>query len=346
VAAEDSLTLFDLARYSVMVDIFTFRENNEPQYLIDNKREDRRILRLLFNREVLDTVILEPLSFNGTDWFLLEQHVMRDTFDYWITDSLIYQRDSLEIIAHYQVTDSIMNYEPFHDTLKFNFREAARDSRRRGKEPEEEKQEEISLSLNVRRGQPFDVYRDIIITSSHPIQKLDTAMIKFTRLEDTLNLPVAYSMSADPHFMRAASMVTQWKEGSRYDLNLFPGAVTDIYGLTHDTITTNFNMQNSDHYGKIFVNLTGVTGQTIVYLVDNKSVITKFLSTDTNGTLEFKYLEPLTYTLKTVLDANNNGKWDPGNYLQGIQPEKVIFHKEKIVLRSNFEVKVNWDLSD
>ena len=153
-------------------------------------------------------------------------------------------------------------------------------------------------------------------------------------------------MSADPHFMRAASMVTQWKEGSRYDLNLFPGSVTDIYGLTHDTITTNFLIQNSDHYGKILVNLTGVTGQTIVYLVDNKSVITKFLSTDTNGTLEFKYLEPLTYTLKAVLDANNNGKWDPGNYLQGIQPEKVIFRKETIALRSNFDVKVNWDLRE
>jgi hypothetical protein len=39
-----------------------------------------------------------------------------------------------------------------------------------------------------------------------------------------------------------------------------------------------------------------------------------------------------------VVDANGNGKWDPGKYLQHRQPEKVIIYDEKV------EVKANWDL--
>jgi hypothetical protein len=44
-----------------------------------------------------------------------------------------------------------------------------------------------------------------------------------------------------------------------------------------------------------------------------------------------------------IEDANNNGEWDTGNYLQHIQPENVLYYKENISVRANWDVDVKWD---
>ncbi len=345
-AADDSLTLFDLARYSVMVDLFTFREDNEPQYLVDNKREDRRKLSLQFNREVMDTVSFEPYGFTATgDWFINEPHIMRDTFVYWITDSLVYQRDSLQLIAHYSVTDSLLNYESMDDTLRFNYREPARSGRRRERDAEEE-EEKISLSFNINNNTSFDYYKDIIITSNHPVSVLDTSKIQLTYLEDTLDMKATYSWKPDSFFLRSWRLVSDWKEEYYYTLNLFPGALTDIYGITHDTIEKTFDIQHHEHYGLIDVNLNKVAMPVVVHLIDEKNRLAGIDYADTDGAIQFNNLNPGKYTIKVIFDANRNGIWDTGNYLKGIQPERILFHDEEITVRSNFDYTVNMDLSE
>jgi hypothetical protein len=343
---DDSLSLHDLARYSVMVDVFTFIEDNEPQYMIDNKREDRRSITLLFNREVLDTISLEPLNFTPPEkWFLIEKHVMKDTFKYWITDSLIYKRDSLKIIAHYQASDTMMNLVPFDDTLNFNFREPVQSSSRRRNRPDTIVVEKIDLELNIMRAGKMDVYKDISITANHPVMKIDTSRISFTYREDTIDVPVDYSLDMDEKNIRSSKLVTEWKEGYFYDLNIFPGAVEDIYGLTHDTTIVNFQARHKDSYGTIQLNLSGLKVPAIVQVIDKNSNVIRSLITNSDGALEFQYLEPATYKLKLIRDYNGNGKWDTGIYLDGLQPDMVTFNKESIALRANFHYEVNWDLS-
>ena len=119
----------------------------------------------------------------------------------------------------------------------------------------------------------------------------------------------------------------------------------DIYGLTHDTISLNFQTNYSDFYGKIIVNLTGVDVPTIIQVLDKQRRVVRQASTDGNGSLEFSYLTPETYTLKRIEDVNQNGRWDTGNYLKKIQPEKISYHKESISIRSNFHYEMNWDLT-
>jgi hypothetical protein len=44
------------------------------------------------------------------------------------------------------------------------------------------------------------------------------------------------------------------------------------------------------------------------------------------------------YKVRLIFDENDNQKWDSGNYLKKIQPEKVIYLDEEIELRENWEV--------
>jgi uncharacterized protein (DUF2141 family) len=346
VEISDSVMLAELGKYSVYVDIFLFQEDNKPQYLADYARDDRRKLSLYFNRELTQSVRMEPYNFDPAgDWFLLEEHVMKDTLDYWLKDSLVYKRDSLQFLAQYPVTDSLQQIVTYYDTLKFNYREPQKATARRRRQAEKEMQEEkITLSTGVSASQPQDIFRPISIEVQHPVFSTDQSRISLTRKEDTLAIPVPFSLEKDSMRIRRYFMKVDWESEIRYFLDIYPGAFIDIYGITHDTISTNFLSRSSEWYGRILLNLSGVDGPKIIQLLDKDNKIFRVSKVTENGVVEFPFLGPAAFTLKVVHDDNGNGKWDTGSYLEGIQPERVSFNPETITIRSNFDMEINWNL--
>lgn len=349
IGEDDSITLADLAPWSIFVDVFSFQEDNLPQYLIDNTRKDRRKLRMRFNRQVADSISLAPLNFESVgDWYLLEEYIMKDTFDYWITDSLIYKKDSLIFLATYMVTDSIMNFIPFHDTLRFYFREPTKQTARRRRQSEEvtEEGENLALSVIISGGQEQDPFNPLGLEMQHPVARIDTSRISLVQVKDTLLIPVDYSIVRDTAKLRKYFMKVEWEGISTYKLNLYPGAFTDIYDLTHDTISKQFKIRNPEYYGRILLTLSGVKGQKILQVLDNKKKLVRRQVVNSDGQIELPYMQPTNFTLKLIHDRNANGKWDTGDYLEHRQPEAVEFRPGTISIRSNFDMEISWDLKD
>ena len=348
VEVSDSVMLAELGKYSVYVDIFLFQEDNKPQYLADYARDDRRKLSLYFNRELSQRVQMEPYNFDPAgDWFLLEEHVMKDTLDYWLRDSLVYKTDSLQFLAEYPVTDSLQQIITYYDTLKFNYREPQKVTGRRGRQDDKEEQvEEITLSTGVSSSQQQDIYRPLSIEVQHPVFSTDQSRISLTRKEDTLMVPVPFSLEKDSTRVRRYFIKVDWESETRYFLDIYPGTITDIYGLTHDTISINFMSRGIDYYGRILLNLSGVDGPKIIQVIDKDDKIVRVSRVIENGLIEIPFLGPAGFTLKVVHDDNGNGKWDTGSYLEGIQPESVSYHPETITIRSNFDMEINWNLKE
>jgi len=55
-------------------------------------------------------------------------------------------------------------------------------------------------------------------------------------------------------------------------------------------------------------------------------------------------MHPGEYLLKAIKDCNGNGEWDTGDYLNKKQPEAIFYYKEKVKVRSNWDVEINWQL--
>jgi len=49
---------------------------------------------------------------------------------------------------------------------------------------------------------------------------------------------------------------------------------------------------------------------------------------------------------RVIFDENGNGKWDTGNYLQKIQPERISYYPGLIEIRANWEKEENFILSN
>jgi hypothetical protein len=55
---------------------------------------------------------------------------------------------------------------------------------------------------------------------------------------------------------------------------------------------------------------------------------------------KFTYVKPGKKRIRVLIDENNDGKWQKGDFKKRIPPEKIFFFKEMI------EVKPNWDYED
>ncbi len=344
---QDTLLVPQEMHFSFGFDLYFFQEDRKPQYLSDYRRTDPKRLEFYFNRPLTDTLIIEPLNFaHDTNWFIFENFKMGDTLVYWIRDSLIYKQDTLKLHLNYRVTDSVLNYIPYDDTLYMVITQTVSKRKEQKKEDEEEevKKETLGLSFNIRKGGTLDIYRKIKITPDHPVAFPDQSKINLFIKENNEELPCEFQIMNDSIFIRNYYLEHSWEEAMDYRLFIEPGAFTDIYGLTNDTIDLTYRIQSLDHYGKIIILMEHVNQQIIVQLMNEKEQVIREKIHFQDGPMEFPFLEPGKYKLKVIFDNNLNGKWDTGRYLDKIQPEKVLYYTGAIEVRANWDLELKWNL--
>lgn len=44
-----------------------------------------------------------------------------------------------------------------------------------------------------------------------------------------------------------------------------------------------------------------------------------------------------------IVDANDNGKWDTGDYYKKLQPEWVYYYPDKIKVKAKWDVTQSWN---
>ncbi|MDO4212207.1 MAG: Ig-like domain-containing protein [Bacteroidales bacterium] len=60
---------------------------------------------------------------------------------------------------------------------------------------------------------------------------------------------------------------------------------------------------------------------------------------------EFYYLKEGDYFVRCIVDANANGKWDPGVWSERRGPEDVFYMKESVNVRAGWDDNMDWDVA-
>lgn len=55
-------------------------------------------------------------------------------------------------------------------------------------------------------------------------------------------------------------------------------------------------------------------------------------------------LKPDKYYARIILDVNDNGLWDTGNYAEKRQPETVFYSPKMYEIMQNWQVEETWDV--
>ncbi len=185
-------------------------------------------------------------------------------------------------------------------------------------------------------------------TFNYPLAEIDSAAIVL--YQDTLKEKLPFLASIDSLQRNQLLLQRGWPENEKFRLFLLPGAVTDLFGQSNaDTLQAKFQIEEAKKYGNLLLRLNGLDTlqQYIVRLVKGNDRIleTQFIIPVGNSNFQRDFIgfNPGTYQVEVITDNNQNGRYDPGAYYQGRQPESVqTFEVE--ALRPNWDLEVNIDI--
>ena len=130
-------------------------------------------------------------------------------------------------------------------------------------------------------------------------------------------------------------------EDQTYSINILPGALTDFFEKTNDTIQFNVSTRLESDYGTLNLTLVNVEAfPIIVQILDSKYNIVAEKYLTKNQDVFFGALSPDKYFIRIIYDENENRSWDTGSFLNRMQPERIIYYPTQI------EVRANWSLNE
>lgn len=302
----------DTADTADSLNIYLFEEDHETQFLKEQK-ETGPLTKLIYNLPIdsfaFNTNLLDSLNLKPKEVFYSKH---KDTLEFWWPEDkfrfpLIIQADTLV------------------DTLN-----VAIDTLRKGKKS----------PLRMKQFGPHRYYAPPRISFVNPIMSFDTSKIK---LFDADSLEIPYSIDSTANG-------TEWllnferEEEAKYMVIFDSAGFTDIYGYTLDSIGYSFVLDGSDDYGSLAVNINSDYQEPLIlHLLDQRKKLLRKVVLKENAHI-FEHLKAGEYKLKLIIDRNGNGQWDTGNYLEGLQPEKVINYEGEIRIRNRWDQEVDWIL--
>ena len=318
-----------------------FAENMEQQYLKSYDRTLPEFLFFIFNRPAPEAV-MTLADTTVPAWYLTEHSVTGDTLGLWITDTALVHTERLNVVVSYEGTDSLGETVTVHDTVSLRSKAKKRVSK--GRKKKEKKKAVLDVVTSLSRNRQ-DLDRDLILETSRPLSAYDTSFFRFVRQQDTLEFPQPFSFAHDTFFLRRYHLSCPWEEGTKYSLEILPGAFTDIYGVTNDTLLYNFSTATLEDYGTLILNLTLPAGETVIQLWDNnEKKLIRHQTIHSDTTIRFGYLDPGKYIVKAWQDDNGNGKWDTGILLEKKQPEAVSYFDKVLDIKANWDMEETWNI--
>lgn len=328
---------------SIWIDLYMFSEKDKNQYISDYSRKKREFATVLFNNPVSDSFNFWP--FYPTD--LTKEGIIddmgtdRDTLTLWMADTLIASYDTIGMVFNYVKLDSMEI--PFwnQDTVLFTYFEKTTS---RKKSSGEEKKGNAPLKVNtVSNNGRLPLFKDLVFNINQPIKSIDPSKFELFLIPDSIEIPERINPEIDSAKLNRVRIRKKWKEEGKYRLVLYPGAITNIYENTNDTIDKTFNIRPVADYARINLVLENVGEEVLIQILNSDKILRQIAAHESN-TYVFENLEPNTYEIKFIHDKNGNGKWDTGDYLNGRQPEKVEYYPKQIKVRANWDHELNYTM--
>jgi hypothetical protein len=325
----DSLTL----RY--------FKENKKRQYFVKYERKDPFVFTLFFNSTQAILPKLRPLNFNWDDKYLLQKTAGLDSLTYWITDSLVWKKDTLKFAMTYLKTDSLFQLKPITDTINVSMHKARVNVHARAsKRITPLKIPPLKFMNNI--ASTFEIYNPILLTFEAPLANIDLSKIKLYQKVDTVFKQIPFKWHQTDSTKMSYGIEHKWIAETSYEIRIDSAAFTSIYQKISGKLKSEFKIRSLDEYSSVKLLLAVFNPKAILQILDSKDEVLSTKPASDKGTV-FEYLKPGDYYMRMFIDDNGNGIWDPGNLAKRRQPEQVYYYPKKMSLMANWEFEETWD---
>ena len=349
-AVVDSLVTDSLVSREVLVytpdslQMFLFSEKPVDQFISLSERKEKARINIHFRKKVESFSIKPLLDTYDPDWFLLESSANHDSLSIWLKDPQLIENDSLPMALTYLTVDSLK--QPFvkNDTITFFFFDTA--VKKSEKRKKDAKAEEIP-SLNLKDLQTnLDVFGRLSFTLDAAPIEINSNGLHLTQLVDSVNVPVEFKFTHDSLSIRQFYIDRSWEPRSSYELVVDSASLRDVYEKVNKPFKFKTTVSKLDSYSTFYLTVENPQEKWLVQVLSaNKESVVRQAKVPANGKIAFRLIKPGEYMLRMVVDKNENGQWDTGDYVSRRQPEPIYYYQDKISARANWEHVVKWNPS-
>ena len=345
-----------------------FNEDMYMQQLVKYPRQEHHKVTMYFAAPNKEMPVIKGLGFDADEAYVLEPSLNRDTLTLWFRDSLLYRNDTLPMTVAYKVLDSIGNMVDKVDTLYISSRKKWESVMKIENENRKKAEEDFlkkarkkvgydennppqyipptkNLPVRFSGSSAMDVNGTCRFRFDEPLLSVDTALIHLSIKSDTLWVPIPFVFRQDRNSIRGYDIFAEWRPGETYLLQADSAAFKGLYGGVSKLFRQEMKYRTLEEYAVLYLDINGTDNNAIVQLLSGDEKIVQE-TRSANGRCAFYFIRPGTYYLRLIMDENNNGKWDTGDFGKGIQPEKVFYYNHSLELRAMFEyTQDDWDIN-
>lgn len=319
-----------------LVRLYAFQQEAKKQYL---KYTDRRSAWSIGIGLALPSDTGQ-VSVSLTDtpegsWYM-ENNAKRDTFNIWITDKSIYDRDIIEALLTYPFTDSTGMLISRTDTVILRYQKPLQPRSVSARTP--------ALPLSPGFSGRLKPGTIPAFTAATPLNIPDTSKIILIKTVDSIRTRIVPGFIKDTLNSRRIFLTTPLKPGTSYSLICKAGAFSDIFGNKNDSTAYRLDVATEEDYGSLAVSLSGYEGKVIVQLVGEKEKVLKEAFIKSPGKADFKLLDKGRYRLRAIYDLDSNRVWTTGDFGLKREPEPVSYYPVDIDVKINWSLEQEWDL--
>lgn len=205
---------------------------------------------------------------------------------------------------------------------------------------------ERKLEFKALNDQKLAPNKPFKIQANAPIKSLDLSKIYV--FKDTLSIP--FKVSIDTVNAQNLNFAFDKNLDEKFEVNIYPNALTDVLGEKNDTLAYPIKMGTRGDFGHLKLTLQNTPSKPFIlqFLKTDKdfTVIEELYNPANKNYFEFNFIEPGEYLFRLLVDENENGKWDTGDYLSGKQPEPIYLYPEPIKIRAMWDATETWVLGE
>ena len=353
----DSLRMYPSAEPQLYFRMFTDKAFVN-QRLVDAQRPDQKKAVLYFNSDYprIDSLIFDNIP---SDKILLDPQTNgRDTMFIWFNVPAEQLPDTIKGKIVYYRHDSLRQLSKTREPLKLAWRLVETKEQQKERERIEKEKAKAQAEgkeykdpnyknpfvLTISAGKDVNPEKSFDITFGTPAVKFDTTAVELVAIaEDKSTTPVEKHFVRDSMNMCRWTVKAPWKEKTNYRFYIPKSSVTDVMGYENDSTAIEFATYDPEKFSTVSLNVTGEgKNKYIILLTDSSGKTLQEKTGVTSGKYRFNYVTPGDIRLRIIEDKNGNGKWDAGDVIAGLQPERAegYFNEKR---EETFTTKMNWD---
>ena len=314
-----------------------------------------RIERIRFDSIPEDRVIVDPQTV-GRDtialWFNMPSSALPDTIKGEIT---YFKHDTVNVLQ--EVTEPLKLSWRLIETKEQEKEREILDRDRRQAEAAGEKwvepKKENPFAYKLPLTGEINPENNLTVDFDYPLTRLDSAamLLTLTRSDNSIeDVPVRFVR--DTGLLRRWHIEAPWTSGGQYTLTIPKGAITDVAGFSNDSIVRKYTVLDPEKFATVKIHVKGKDDKAkyILQLLDGSNALKQEKRDVTTGDWQFNYVPAGEIKFRIIEDMNGNGKWDTGNVVERLQPERAEIYandegEDTFATKTNWEVEFSIDMN-